>query len=190
VDALANSIVLEQGKTFAGSSWDLNLHFILIFTRFSDAQADVRRGLQVVEHAIGVTSHLMGEKLEGMSIHHFNCICIDSSLVSKDMDTEVRKLPLGVCARLAVISKWFTVYLTCLSALRRSISQRTPYYSRVSSILITQYRMIPLWSIPIAAVTGNTLVLKPSERDPGAAMIIAELCAQAGSCYTKYHHLP
>lgn len=40
--------------------------------------------------------------------------------------------------------------------------------------------MIPLWSIPIAAVTGNTIVLKPSERDPGAAMIIAELCAKAG----------
>jgi malonate-semialdehyde dehydrogenase (acetylating)/methylmalonate-semialdehyde dehydrogenase len=41
-------------------------------------------------------------------------------------------------------------------------------------------RMIPLWSIPLATVTGNTLILKPSERDPGAAMIIAELCQRAG----------
>ena len=40
--------------------------------------------------------------------------------------------------------------------------------------------MIPLWTIPMAAVTGNTLILKPSERDPGAAMIIAELCREAG----------
>lgn len=40
--------------------------------------------------------------------------------------------------------------------------------------------MIPLWCIPIATVTGNTLVLKPSERDPGAAMIIAELVREAG----------
>ncbi|KAI1826494.1 Aldehyde/histidinol dehydrogenase [Xylaria intraflava] len=40
--------------------------------------------------------------------------------------------------------------------------------------------MIPLWSIPIATVTGNTLVLKPSERDPGAAMIIVELAKKAG----------
>ena len=40
--------------------------------------------------------------------------------------------------------------------------------------------MIPLWSLPIALVTGNTLVLKPSERDPGAALIIAELCVEAG----------
>ncbi len=40
--------------------------------------------------------------------------------------------------------------------------------------------MIPLWSIPVALTTGNTLILKPSERDPGAAMIIAELCQKAG----------
>ena len=32
----------------------------------------------------------------------------------------------------------------------------------------------------MAVVTGNTLIVKPSERDPGAAMIIAELCHRAG----------
>ena len=41
--------------------------------------------------------------------------------------------------------------------------------------------MIPLWTIPLATVTGNTLILKPSERDPGAAMMIAELCERAGN---------
>ncbi|GAB7363538.1 hypothetical protein MBLNU230_g3806t1 [Neophaeotheca triangularis] len=40
--------------------------------------------------------------------------------------------------------------------------------------------MIPLWSIPIAAVTGNTIIVKPSERDPGAMMILAELIEKAG----------
>jgi malonate-semialdehyde dehydrogenase (acetylating)/methylmalonate-semialdehyde dehydrogenase len=40
--------------------------------------------------------------------------------------------------------------------------------------------MIPLWCLPIAVISGNTLVLKPSERDPGAAMILAELAQQAG----------
>ncbi|KAI6136519.1 methylmalonate-semialdehyde dehydrogenase [Pisolithus sp. B1] len=90
-DALADSIVLEQGKTLA------------------DAHGDVLRGLQVIETAIGITSTLMGEKLE----------------VSKDMDTEVRKVPLG-----------------------QSLEIR--------------------------------FILKPSERDPGAAMIIAELCERAG----------
>ncbi|KAI6008306.1 methylmalonate-semialdehyde dehydrogenase [Pisolithus orientalis] len=112
-EALADSIVLQQGKTLA------------------DAHGDVLRGLQVVETAIGITSTLMGEKLE----------------VSRDMDTEVRKVPLGVCASIA------------------------PFNFPA---------MIPLWTIPMATVTGNTLILKPSERDPGAAMIIAELCERAG----------
>jgi malonate-semialdehyde dehydrogenase (acetylating) / methylmalonate-semialdehyde dehydrogenase len=40
--------------------------------------------------------------------------------------------------------------------------------------------MIPLWSLPIATVTGNTLIIKPSERDPGAAMILVELAREAG----------
>lgn len=40
--------------------------------------------------------------------------------------------------------------------------------------------MIPLWCIPIATITGNTLILKPSERDPGAAIILAELVQKAG----------
>lgn len=112
-DSIANSIVLEQGKTFA------------------DARGDLLRGLQVVETATAVSTTLLGDKLE----------------VSKDMDTYVRRVPLGVCASIA------------------------PFNFPA---------MIPLWTIPMAAVTGNTLVLKPSERDPGAAMIIAELCQKAG----------
>ncbi|KAG6911547.1 hypothetical protein DXG01_011849 [Tephrocybe rancida] len=112
-DAIANSIVLEQGKTIA------------------DAHGDLLRGLQVVETSIGITTTLMGDKME----------------VSKDMDTVVRKAPLGVCASIA------------------------PFNFPA---------MIPLWTIPMAAVTGNTLILKPSERDPGAAMMIAELCQRAG----------
>ena len=40
--------------------------------------------------------------------------------------------------------------------------------------------MIPLWSIPIATITGNTIILKPPERDPGAVMILVELAEKAG----------
>ncbi|KAJ6257812.1 Omega-crystallin [Drechslerella dactyloides] len=40
--------------------------------------------------------------------------------------------------------------------------------------------MIPLWCLPVATITGNCIVLKPSERDPGAAMILAELAKEAG----------
>ena len=40
--------------------------------------------------------------------------------------------------------------------------------------------MIPLWSLPIAIGTGNTLLIKPSERDPGAAAMLVELATRAG----------
>jgi malonate-semialdehyde dehydrogenase (acetylating)/methylmalonate-semialdehyde dehydrogenase len=40
--------------------------------------------------------------------------------------------------------------------------------------------MVPLWMIPMALVTGNTFVLKPSERDPSASLLMAELIAEAG----------
>lgn len=113
MDDIANSITLEQGKTFP------------------DAKGDVLRGLQVVETACGITSSLIEDRLE----------------VSKDMDSYVRKVPHGVTASIC------------------------PFNFPA---------MIPLWSIPMATVTGNTLILKPSERDPGASMIIAELCERAG----------
>ena len=40
--------------------------------------------------------------------------------------------------------------------------------------------MVPLWMYPLALVCGNCFVLKPSERDPGSALFIAELMHQAG----------
>ncbi|KAJ3413582.1 Methylmalonate-semialdehyde dehydrogenase [acylating] mitochondrial [Chytridiales sp. JEL 0842] len=40
--------------------------------------------------------------------------------------------------------------------------------------------MIPLWIFPLAIATGNTCLIKPSERDPGAMMILAKLAQEAG----------
>ncbi|MEV6481501.1 CoA-acylating methylmalonate-semialdehyde dehydrogenase [Streptomyces sp. NPDC051576] len=40
--------------------------------------------------------------------------------------------------------------------------------------------MVPMWMFPIAIATGNTFILKPSEKDPSAALKIAELLAEAG----------
>ncbi|MBW0117808.1 CoA-acylating methylmalonate-semialdehyde dehydrogenase [Pseudonocardia abyssalis] len=40
--------------------------------------------------------------------------------------------------------------------------------------------MVPMWMYPVAIATGNTFVLKPSERDPSASMLAAELWAEAG----------
>lgn len=112
-DDLAQSIVLEQGKTFA------------------DAKGDVLRGLQVVDSMCALPQMLTGDKLE----------------VSTDMDTYVRRSPLGVGAAIC------------------------PFNFPA---------MIPLWTLPIAIGTGNTLLIKPSERDPGAAAMLVELASMAG----------
>ena len=40
--------------------------------------------------------------------------------------------------------------------------------------------MVPLWMAPMAIATGNTFVLKPSERDPSPSLMMAELLKQAG----------
>ncbi|HEY6623625.1 MAG TPA: CoA-acylating methylmalonate-semialdehyde dehydrogenase [Acidimicrobiales bacterium] len=40
--------------------------------------------------------------------------------------------------------------------------------------------MVPCWFFPLAIATGNTVVLKPSEKDPSAANWMAELWAEAG----------
>ncbi|CAI2341071.1 unnamed protein product [Caenorhabditis sp. 36 PRJEB53466] len=111
---LAKSITIEQGKTLP------------------DAEGDVSRGLQVVEHACSVPSLLMGETLPN---------------VSRDMDTHSYRVPLGVTAGIC------------------------PFNFPA---------MIPLWMFPVALATGNTMVIKPSEQDPGAAQLLVELAKEAG----------
>ncbi|XP_043234965.1 probable methylmalonate-semialdehyde dehydrogenase [acylating], mitochondrial isoform X2 [Amphibalanus amphitrite] len=111
---LAANITSEQGKTLA------------------DAEGDVLRGLQVVEHCCSITSLQLGETM---------------SDVSRDMDTLSFRIPLGVTAGI------------------------TPFNFPA---------MIPLWMFPTAVVCGNTSVIKPSERDPGACMLLVQLLQEAG----------
>jgi malonate-semialdehyde dehydrogenase (acetylating)/methylmalonate-semialdehyde dehydrogenase len=40
--------------------------------------------------------------------------------------------------------------------------------------------MVPGWMFPLALAAGNTFVLKPSEQDPSASMLLAELLSDAG----------
>uniref|UniRef100_A0A7E4VKL0 Probable methylmalonate-semialdehyde/malonate-semialdehyde dehydrogenase [acylating], mitochondrial n=1 Tax=Panagrellus redivivus TaxID=6233 RepID=A0A7E4VKL0_PANRE len=111
---LAQNITQEQGKTLP------------------DAEGDVSRGLQVVEHAVSAASLQLGEY---------------APQVSKDMDTYSFRTPLGVTAGI------------------------TPFNFPA---------MVPLWMFPLALVTGNTMVLKPSEQDPGATLMLVELAKEAG----------
>ncbi|MFZ9227783.1 MAG: CoA-acylating methylmalonate-semialdehyde dehydrogenase [Candidatus Nanopelagicales bacterium] len=40
--------------------------------------------------------------------------------------------------------------------------------------------MVPMWFFPVAIAAGNTFVLKPSEKDPSAAIWLAKLWKEAG----------
>ncbi|NHA67191.1 CoA-acylating methylmalonate-semialdehyde dehydrogenase [Phycicoccus flavus] len=40
--------------------------------------------------------------------------------------------------------------------------------------------MVPLWFVPVAIACGNAVVLKPSEKDPSAALAVAKLWTEAG----------
>lgn len=40
--------------------------------------------------------------------------------------------------------------------------------------------MVPMWMFPLAIAAGNTFVLKPSEKDPSAALLLGGLWARAG----------
>lgn len=40
--------------------------------------------------------------------------------------------------------------------------------------------MVPMWMFPIALATGNTFVLKPSEKDPSLPLALAKLLKEAG----------
>ncbi len=111
---LAACLTAEQGKTLA------------------DAEGDVFRGLEVVEHACGIGSLSLGEMAEN---------------VANGIDTYAIRQPIGVCAGI------------------------TPFNFPA---------MIPLWMFPMAIVTGNTFVLKPSEQDPMTTMLLAELAIEAG----------
>jgi malonate-semialdehyde dehydrogenase (acetylating)/methylmalonate-semialdehyde dehydrogenase len=85
--------------------------------------------------------------------------------VSKDMETRSYREPLGVVAAICPFSEYYRPIVT--DGLRTDHCVDFP-------------AMVPLWCIPIATITGNTMILKPSERDPGAAMILMELVQKAG----------
>ncbi|KQW01262.1 CoA-acylating methylmalonate-semialdehyde dehydrogenase [Rhizobacter sp. Root1221] len=111
---LAAILTAEQGKTLP------------------DAEGDVFRGLEVVEHAAAIGNLQLGELANN---------------VASGVDTYTLMQPLGVCAGI------------------------TPFNFPA---------MIPLWMFPMAIVTGNTFVLKPSEQDPMVTMRLCELALEAG----------
>lgn len=83
--------------------------------------------------------------------------------VASEMDTYTMRQPLGVTAGIcpfnfpAMIPLWVRLYLHKCDDF--------PFKSQM---------------FPVAIATGNTSIIKPSERDPGAMMMLAELCNEIG----------
>ncbi len=67
-----------------------------------------------------------------------------------------------------------------ISTLVDSISYRQPLGVCVGITPFNFPSMVPMWMFPISLACGNTFVLKPSERDPSASLVLARLLAEAG----------
>ena len=50
--------------------------------------------------------------------------------------------------------------------------------------------MVPMWFVPIAIACGNAVVLKPSEKDPSAAIAIAEAVDRGGPARRRHERRP
>jgi malonate-semialdehyde dehydrogenase (acetylating) / methylmalonate-semialdehyde dehydrogenase len=112
---LSELLAREHGKTIA------------------DAAAEIQRGVEAVEFAIGAPHLLKGEY---------------SDAAGAGVDIYSMRQPLGVVAGI------------------------TPFNFPA---------MIPMWKFGPALACGNAFVLKPSERDPGAPLRLAELMIEAGA---------
>jgi len=113
-DQIAQLIVAENGKTI------------------SEAEGEVRRGIEVVEFAAGMPSLAKGDFIEDISTR---------------VDGYIYREPLGVV---------------------------------VGACPFNFPAMIPLWMFPVAIACGNTFILKPSEKCPATAAMLAEIFSDGG----------
>ena len=60
------------------------------------------------------------------------------------------------------------------------VTQRAPLGVAAGIFAFNFPAMLPLWSFPLATALGNTFLLKPSERAPGAGLRLAALACEAG----------
>jgi malonate-semialdehyde dehydrogenase (acetylating)/methylmalonate-semialdehyde dehydrogenase len=61
-----------------------------------------------------------------------------------------------------------------------STSYRQPLGVSVGITPFNFPSMVPMWMFPISIACGNAFILKPSERDPSASLVLAQLFAEAG----------
>ncbi|TBN57380.1 CoA-acylating methylmalonate-semialdehyde dehydrogenase [Glaciihabitans arcticus] len=137
---------------WAGASWNKRQGVLFTFRELLNARKEEVAAILTNEHG-KVTSDALGEVARGLEVVEFA--------------TGIPHLAKGEYSE--NVSTGVDVY---------SINQPLGVVGIISPFNFPA--MVPLWFFPIAIAAGNTVVLKPSEKDPSAAIWMAKLLKEAG----------
>ncbi|MGW4029174.1 CoA-acylating methylmalonate-semialdehyde dehydrogenase [Streptomyces sp. NPDC004838] len=142
----------EAYATWSTTSLAQRTAFLFRYRALLDARRDEIAALITAEHG-KVHSDALGEVARGLEV--VDLACGISTLLKGELSTQVSN-------RVDV------------SSIRQPVGV---------AVGITPFNfpaMVPMWMFPLAIACGNTFVLKPSEKDPSPAILLAELAAEAG----------
>ncbi|KAF7553544.1 hypothetical protein G7Z17_g3550 [Cylindrodendrum hubeiense] len=166
-----NSLVLSKTRTWTKATQ-------AFLTRVPEST------VMEVQHAVAVASaaqpnwastSFQARRLKLLDL--INCIIEEGGKTMQDAKTEFDKGIDAILTATAIGSEMMGTYSS-----NHPVRIHTFHEPVGVCVSVTPYNfpfMIPLWSVPLAIMTGNTVVLKPSERTPTAAMILAESFLQA-----------
>ena len=151
VDVAVQSATRAYGE-WSQSSLSLRTKVLFAFRELVHARAQELAELITDEHG-KVLSDALGEVQRGLEVVEFAC--------------GIPQLLKGE-------------YSDQVSADVDSYSFREPLGVVVGITPFNFPAMVPMWMFPVAIACGNTFILKPSERDPSASLMIARLWQEAG----------
>ncbi|MDQ2699131.1 MAG: CoA-acylating methylmalonate-semialdehyde dehydrogenase [Actinomycetota bacterium] len=137
---------------WSGASWNKRQGVLFAFRELLNARKEEVAAILTNEHG-KVTSDALGEIARGLEVVEFAC--------------GIPHLAKGEYSE--NVSTGVDVY---------SLKQALGVVGIISPFNFPA--MVPLWFFPLAIALGNTVVLKPSEKDPSAAIWMAELMKEAG----------
>ncbi|HEY4225449.1 MAG TPA: CoA-acylating methylmalonate-semialdehyde dehydrogenase [Pseudolysinimonas sp.] len=137
---------------WADASWAKRQQVMFAFREIVNARKDELAAILTNEHG-KVTSDALGEVARGLEVVEFAC--------------NIAHLAKGEYSE--NVSTGVDVY---------SLKQPLGVVGIISPFNFPA--MVPLWFFPVAIATGNSVVLKPSEKDPSAAIWLAERWKDAG----------
>src|SRR6476469_545245 len=149
---LAVTAASEAAKAWGSSSLSTRTKVLFKFRELLDARKEDVGALITAEHG-KVLSDAVGEVTRGLEVVEFAC--------------GIQHLLKGGFSE--NVSTRVDVY---------SIRQALGVVAVISPFNFPA--MVPLWFVPVAIAAGNAVVLKPSEKDPSASVLLAELWAEAG----------